>query len=372
VRLSEARAFPLRLRLTRPLVTAAGEFAVRESVILELRDADGVRGLGEASPWPGFGSETPAGCRTVLERAVPLLRGATLQPAEWPLDLVMLMADAPVARAALEAALCDLAARRAAGPLAAYLHATAGLASGAAVPGDVAINALLVEREPEALRAESARVREAGFLAAKLKVGGGPLVGDIARVRAARDGLGPQVALRLDANGSWSEAQAREALGALAPFRPDHVEQPVPAGEVEAMARLRAEGMVRLAADESLSLPGGLQRVIDLAAADVLVLKPSLLGGPLAALAAARRAREAGCGIVFTHVFESAIGRYHALHCAAAWADPEAVHGLAGGSPFRDDVGALPAAGGGRLVVGQAPGLGFEVDGARWAEGEDP
>jgi o-succinylbenzoate synthase len=369
VRLSEARAFPLRLRLTRPLVTAAGEFAVRESVILELRDAEGARGLGEAAPWPGFGDETPAGSRAALERALPLLRGASLEPAGWPLDLVTLLADAPLARAAVEAALCDLAARRAAQPLAAYLHAAAGPVGGDVVPGEVAVNALLVEREPEALRAEAARVREAGFLAAKLKVGGGPLVGDIARVRAARDGLGPHVALRLDANGSWGEAQAREALAALAPFRPDYVEQPVAAGEVETLARLRAEGMARLAADEALSLPGGLQRVIDRAAADVVVLKPSLLGGPLAALAAARRARAAGCAVVFTHVFESAIGRYHALHCAAAWADPEAVHGLAGGSPFRDDIGALPAVGSGRLVLPQAPGLGLEVDASRWAEG---
>lgn len=370
MKLAGARCLPLRLRLARPLVTASGEFATRETMILELRDGDGAIGLGEAAPWPGFGSETIAASQAALERAVPLLQAATLEPAEWPLDLAMVLADTPAARAALEGALCDLAARRAGQALAAYLHAAARLA-GEPVPVDVAVNALLREREPEALRAEASRVRAAGFAAAKMKVATGPLVEDIARVRAARDGLGPGVALRLDANGAWSEGQAREALTALAPFKPDYVEQPVAAGAIDALARLRAQRVTRIAVDESLSEADGLSRVLDATAADVFVLKPSLLGGPLAALAAARCAREAGCAVVFTHAFESAIGRCQALHCAAAWADAQAVHGLAGASPFRDDIGALPPVEAGRIAVPSGPGLGMAVGAAGWAEGGD-
>lgn len=371
MKLAAARIVPLRLRLARPLATAAGEFATRETLVLVLDDAGGTAGYGEAAPWPGFAEETLADSQGVLERVLPLLRGANLEPAEWPLDLVMLLADAPAARAAVEGALCDLAARRAAQPLATFLRVAAGLPAGEA-PARVAVNVLLAEREPEALRAEATRARESGFAAAKLKVGGGPLVGDIARVRAARDGLGPHLALRLDANGAWSEAEAREALAALAPFKPDYVEQPVAAAQVAALARLRNEGNVRIAADESLSQVNGLQHVLDAGGADVVVLKPSLLGGPLSALAAARRARAAGCEVVFTHAFESAVGRAHALHCAAAWADAQAVHGLAGGSPFRDDLGELPAAGQGTIAVPAGAGLGLALDGARLQEAADP
>jgi len=370
VKLAGARCLPLRLRLARPLVTAAGEFATRETMILELRDGEGAIGFGEAAPWPGFGSETLAGSQAALERAVPLLQAATLEPAEWPLDLAMMLSDTPAARAALEGALCDLAAQRTGQPLAAYLHAAAGLA-GESVPAEVAVNALLLEREPEALRAEASRVHAAGFAAAKMKVATGPLVEDLARVRAARDGLGPGVALRLDANGAWSEGQAREALSALAPFKPDYVEQPVAAGDIDTLARLRALGLTRIAADESLSEADGLSRVLEATAADVVVLKPSLLGGPLTALAAARCAREAGCAVVFTHAFESAVGRCQALHCAAAWADAQAVHGLAGASPFREDIGALPGIEGGSIAVPLGPGLGIAVSAAGWAEGGD-
>lgn len=366
MKLATARYFRLRLRFTRPLATAAGEFPARECAILELGDDGGALGYGEAAPWPGFGAETIAGSQAVLGRAAPLLQGASLEPAEWPPGLAMLLSDAPAARAAVEGALCDLAARRAGQPLAAFLQRAAGLAAQGA-PGPVAVNALLGEREPEALRAEAARAREAGFLAAKLKVGGGPLVGDIARVRAARDGLGPQLALRLDANGAWGEAEAREALAALAPFGPDYVEQPVAAADVGALARLRRAGVARIAADESLAAAGGLQQVLEAGAADVVVLKPSLLGGPLAALAAAQRARAAGCAVVFTHAFDSAVGRAQALHCAAAWADPQAVHGLAGGSPFRDDLASLPPVKGGRLGLPAGPGIGLQPDAARLA-----
>lgn len=370
MKLATARAFPLRLGFTRPLVTALGEFTTRESVVLEVCDADGGCGHGEAAPWRGFGGETLAAAQSALERAIRLLekRGAGAQ--EWPLELVTLLAETPAAHAAVEGALCDLAARLAGQPLAAFLRQAAGLPD-AAAPAAVAVNALLVEREPEALRAEAARARAAGYRAAKLKVATGPLVEDIARVRAARDGLGPQVALRLDANGAWSEAQAREGLDALAAFRPDYVEQPVAAADLAAMARLRASGGLRIAADESLAARGGLAQVLGAGACDVVVLKPSLLGGPLAALAAARRAREAGCTVVFTHAFESAVGRLHALHCAAAWDDPQAVHGLSGGTPFRDDLAALPAVEEGRLPVPDGPGLGLVLETARLQAGED-
>ncbi|HSO07989.1 MAG TPA: hypothetical protein VLW45_12165, partial [Pelomicrobium sp.] len=127
---ASARLVPLRLRLTRPLATATGEFLLRESVILEFTADDGTTGVGEAAPWPGFGEETIAASTAVLERALPLLHGANLEPAQWPLDLVMLLADAPAAHAAVEGALCDLAARRAGQPLAAFLQAAAGVPAG--------------------------------------------------------------------------------------------------------------------------------------------------------------------------------------------------------------------------------------------------
>ncbi len=127
MKLASARAIPLRLGLTRPLVTALGEFTTRESVVLELCDGEGACGHGEAAPWRGFGGETLAEAQSALERAVAMLGESSVEPAEWPLDLVMALAQTPSAHAAVEGALCDLAARRAGQPLAAFLRRAAGL-----------------------------------------------------------------------------------------------------------------------------------------------------------------------------------------------------------------------------------------------------
>jgi o-succinylbenzoate synthase len=224
----------------------------------------------------------------------------------------------------------------------------------------VPVSALLTEREPSALRAQARRAAESGHRAAKLKLGAATLAEDIARVGAAREGLGPAVALRGDANGAWDERGAREALSALAAFDLAYVEQPLPADAIDAMARLRRGAPLRIAADESVATVQGARRLLEAGAADVLVLKPASLGGPARALDIAASARRAGCDVVFSHTFEGAIGARHVLHCAAAWGDPLAVHGLATSGLLVGDHDDAPASRGGMVAVDRtAAGIGI-------------
>jgi o-succinylbenzoate synthase len=358
VKITAARATAIELRFARPARTAAGEFTGRSSVILEVRDEEGLAGYGEAAPWPGFGTETADESLSVLLRTVPLLEGADLVPAEWPSYLSTHLATAPAARAALEGALWDLRARREQRPLAELLADRPGRAGGPALRR-VLVSALLVEDTPDGLREEAAGLRHAGYRAAKLKLGARAVTEDIARARAARAGLGPGVALRGDANGAWTEQEALEALAALAPFELAYVEQPLPADAIEALARLRRVSPVRIAADESVSTEAAAARVMDAGAVDVVVLKPAMLGGPARALEMAVRARRSGCEVVFTHAFESAVGARHALHCAAAWGDESAVHGLATHGLFFEDVAEPVACRGGVAELSHEPGLGI-------------
>jgi len=357
VKLAAARSWPVRLRFARPMRTARGEFSARESVLLELRDDDGVAGFGEAAPWPGFGTETAEQARALLLEAEPLLRGLALEPGEFPHALEVHLRAAPAARAAVQGALWDLAARRAGRPLAEQLAAGAGAPSGE-VLRHVPASALLSAREPVELREEAVRAREAGHGAAKLKLGAATLADDVARARAARAGLGPAVRLRGDANGAWDLSAARAVLAALAQFDFDYVEQPLAADDFEGMAELHRDAPVRLAADESVATEAGALRLLASAAVDVVVLKPATLGGPARALEIAARARRAGVEVVFSHTFESAVGARHALHCAAAWGDPSAIHGLCTAGLFVSDVAEPVACRGGRAEVSNAPGLG--------------
>jgi o-succinylbenzoate synthase len=358
VRLVAAQSRLVRLRFARPVRTARGDFAERESVLLELRDAEGVRGFGEAAPWPGFGTETVQQAHASLIAAEALLCGAAMEPGAWTPELDTHLRDAPAARAAVQGALCDLAARRAGFPLADLLAAGAGEARGA-VLRRVPTSALLVAREPGAVRAEAVRIRESGHRAVKIKLGAPSLAVDVARARAAREGLGPAVRLRGDANGAWSRRDARVALEALAQCDLDYVEQPLAADDFEGFVELHGVAPVRIAADESVASETGMLRLLSTGAVDVMVLKPATLGGPARALEIAARARLAGIEVVFSHTFESAVGARHVLQCAAAWGDPDAVHGLCTDGLFASDVAAPVACPGGLAEIADAPGLGI-------------
>ena len=204
------------------------------------------------------------------------------------------------------------------------------------------------------------QTRSRGYAAAKLKLGGVALEVDVERMRAARAGVGAGVRLRGDANGAWSRAEAAAALEALATFDLEYVEQPVAAKDLVGLAALRGRTSVRVAADESVAGERGLRAVIDSQAADVVVLKPALLGGPLHTLALAAQARTAGLDVVFTHALDSAVGAWHAVHCAAAWADPTAVHGLGTAGLFMTDVGPPVDVTAGVVTLPGSSGLGFE------------
>ncbi len=355
-----------RLEFARPVCTSRGEFTARGSVIFALDDLEGRRGYGEAAPWPGFGTETEAEALAALEDVAALLAGSDVEPGDWPVTVARRLGGAPAARAAVQGALWDLSARRAGCSLAAHLarHCAQSLGERAGVADRAALNqvpvsALLVERSPEALRREAASVRAAGYRAAKLKLGGGSLDEDRARARAAREGLGEGVRLRGDANGAWSESDARQALQSLAEFDFEYVEQPVTPGDDAALARLRRLGLIRIAADESVATERDAQRLLEAGAVDVLVLKPAMLGGPAWALEIAQRARASGCDVVFSHAFESAVGARHALHCAAAWGDPLACHGLCTAGLFANDIAEPVACRDGVAVVSSSPGLGI-------------
>ena len=210
--------------------------------------------------------------------------------------------------------------------------------------------------------------RGQGYRVLKVKVGGAPLDEDVLRVRALRDAV-PDAAIRLDANGAWDEATAIAAVRALAPLHIELIEQPVAAREVAALARVREAAHAlgaeapRIAADEAVTDAVMLERVLDLRAADHLVLKPMFLGGLRPAFAIAQRAARLGIGAFATTTFDSSIGTAAALHLASAigGAIPGGIaHGLGTGEHLAGDVVTQTlVARGGMLALPETPGLGI-------------
>lgn len=376
MKIERARVIPIALPLRAPIVTAHGSLRERRGTLLVLETACGLAGLGEAAPIPGFGGEPLERSREALAALAARALGADPRAPDPLLDAAEAAApDAPCARAALDSALHDLAARAAGAPLATWLAARGGADAELPVRAArtrVEASALLAARAPTAAAAEARRAVAAGFTCLKLKVGAGPLPEDAARLRAIRAAVGSAPRIRLDANGAWPDAAtALAALGALAGFGIELVEQPVPAADVGALAAVRGAGVARVAADEAVGDAAALERVLAAGAADAIVLKPAVLGGLRAARRAAARAHAAGCALVVTTVFDGAVGRAGALALAASLPDPLLACGLATGGVLADDVAAPERVVRGALAPPDEPGLGVSLDPAALARVAD-
>jgi O-succinylbenzoate synthase len=224
------------------------------------------------------------------------------------------------ARAAFEGALVD----------GGWLSAGAAVGPGAAGPVVVRVNATVDAVAVEEAVAAAIRAAADGFRTLKLKAPPKEATGALARrVTAVRDAVAPDVRLRLDANGAWSVVEARERFDALAPLGLEYVEEPVATlAELVELAEVRAGSAVLLAADEIVASPAAAEAVLDARAADVLVVKPARVGGPLQALRIAEMAAARGVPVVVSTLLETGIGLGATLRTASLLPVGPA-HGLA-------------------------------------------
>ena len=175
----------------------------------------------------------------------------------------------------------------------------------------------LVPDEPERMAEDAlARVAE-GFRTLYFKVGFAPEV-DEARVRAVREAVGDGPRIRVDANGAWSPGLAKRLLDRLAAYDLEYIEQPIPPGDPEELARLRARVAVPILAHESSLSVEGTLAVVRHGAADAVQLDPRFDAGIAGARTAAQIAEVAGLPAL-THTFgELGVGTALMLHFHAA------------------------------------------------------
>ena len=340
------------LPLSRPLGTARGEITEREGFLVGIGS-----GIGEATPLPGW-TESLSACATALD-GVETNAG---QPTHDALDnfnaLDSLDArDTPAARHGLALALGDGAARNAGRSLAAQLVQGDGQRERTRSPSrSVPVNATVGDGPAAETVAAAERAVADGFDCLKVKVGARPVDTDVERLRAVREAVGPAVALRADANGAWDGETAAYALDRLEPLHLEYVEQPLPATLVDETAQLRTETDVPIALDESLSAVP-LSAVLDADAADVLVCKPMVLGGPDRTVSVAKRAHAAGVDVTVTTTIDGVVARTAAVHVAAAIPDVRPC-GLATGELLSADLASDPCSiVDGRIAVPSGPGL---------------
>ncbi|NTV38858.1 MAG: o-succinylbenzoate synthase [Demequinaceae bacterium] len=227
---------------------------------------------------------------------------------------------------------------------AAAMEAAHGLLP-APLHADVECAAIIPELAPDAAATLASAY---GCRTAKVKVGGprggdqdpaATLRADCARVEAVAAALGRRGKIRVDANGAWPLAAAPAAIAALESAARaggidglEYVEQPCASiGDLAAVRRLVD---VRIAADESIRLTGDVEAVVRAEAADILVLKPSTMGGARAVLEMAERY---GLPVVVSSAMESSVGLGAALSAALAMPEQPFAHGLGTGTLLATD-----------------------------------
>jgi L-alanine-DL-glutamate epimerase-like enolase superfamily enzyme len=314
-------AVRVRVPFRRPFATATGMWLHREAWILFVAGPDGRVGAGEAVLEPDATEVEETLLARLVREAADRARAGDVPDAE---ELELLGTPGRAFRAALDAARFDLlpAGEAGAAKVAEAAEPTgpagvrATLAAAHAAPG-VPVNGTIGFGGPVAGAEAALQAIEAGFTTLKLKAGAERETLDlVARVRAIRAAVGADVRLRLDVNGAWDLPTAEDRLGAMARFGIEYVEQPLAADDGAGAAELRRRVDVPIAADEAAASLVAVRRLLAEGAADVLVVKPARVGGPVAVAEIAAAAAADGVPVVISTLFETGIGIAAALAAA--------------------------------------------------------
>ena len=160
---------------------------------------------------------------------------------------------------------------------------------------------------------------EAGFRCIKLKIGAINFEEELALLQHIRSHYSfKEIELRVDANGAFSPTDAMEKLKRLSELDLHSIEQPIRAGQWEAMARLCEETPLPIALDEELiGITDSTEKLalLETISPQYIVLKPSLIGGFSGAEEWIEFARNCRVGWWITSALESNVG----LNAIAQW-----------------------------------------------------
>jgi L-Ala-D/L-Glu epimerase / N-acetyl-D-glutamate racemase len=322
----------LALRETFQIARGAAD---EETVVALEIEREGIIGRGEGAPVDYWG-ETPDGIVEALEAEGDGVIGDDPFAA---LERVKAWDGPQGAKMALDGALHDWLGRRVGQPLR-HLLGTDKLTP----PTSYTIGIDTVEGTADRAR------RATGFEVLKVKVGG---PGDLERLRAVR--AESEARIRIDGNEGWDLDTARELMPSLLELGIEFVEQPFPAGDLEAFYGYRGlSPRLPVLIDEGCK---NLASVANIAAyADGIVIKLSKCGGIREALRMIHAARALNLQVMLGCMIESELGIAQAAQLGSLvdYIDLDG-HLLISSQPF-SGLGLDQ----GRLVLSDRPGLGVE------------
>ncbi|WP_460614607.1 o-succinylbenzoate synthase [Hymenobacter seoulensis] len=334
----------LQLRLSRrvlhfnfPARTSRGALTEHVAHYLHLHDSaqPQLEGLGEAAPLVGLSPDSRDDFEQTLEGFVREFNRRQLRELLPEEAAALVGPEWPALRFALETAALDYqnGGRH-------QLYDNAFSRGEAGVP----INGLVWMGDAAFMRQQIEKKLAEGYSCLKLKIGGLDFASELQLLREIRAVAGPErLTLRVDANGAFAPAEALGKLAQLAEFELHSIEQPIQAGQWEAMATVCQLSPVPVALDEELigiTKPSEQAHMLDEVKPAYIILKPTLVGGLGASLEWIRQAEERGIAWWLTSALESNVGLNAISQLAGSFAQPGFPQGLGTGQLYHNNLAA--------------------------------
>ncbi|KAB7732054.1 dipeptide epimerase [Rudanella paleaurantiibacter] len=279
------------LRLKHTFTIAHDSRDVQQTLVIELRDANGRRGFGEATANKYYGITIDRmvadleAIRDVIEREAETHSAESF----WALVHPYLR-DNPFAQCALDEAMHDLVAKRAGVPLYQYWHL------------DPARNPITnYTIGIDTVEKMVAKMQELPWPLYKIKLG---TPDDMAIVRELRKHTDAR--FRVDANCGWTAGQTIQFAPELKALNVEFIEQPLPADDYTGQARVFAESALPILADESCIVENDVDKCIN--RFHGVNIKLTKCGGLTPARRMIDRAKSAGMSVMVGCMTESSVG----------------------------------------------------------------
>lgn len=312
MRITDIKIGLLSVPLKKPFKTALRTVNCVEDIIVKIETDTGHVGYGEASPNGAVTGDTKGAIIGAIEDHIKKhLIGMDIENME---EIMKRLDESIVkntsAKAAVDIAVYDLFGQLYNAPVYKLLGGY-----GKEIVTDITISV----NSPEEMVRDSITAINQGYRTLKIKVGKNSNL-DMQRIRAIREAVGKDIAIRIDANQGWTPKEAVYILRKMedAGFNIELVEQPVLAHDLEGLKFVTDNVSIPVLADESVFSPRDAMTIIQMRAADLINIKLMKTGGIHNALKICSMAEIYGAECMIGCMLEAKVSVTAAVHLAAA------------------------------------------------------
>jgi L-alanine-DL-glutamate epimerase-like enolase superfamily enzyme len=272
VKIKRIEILPITYPYRMPLGGTQGR-SKADYIILRMKTDEGIEGIGSGTVYfPRTMGETQVSAMSKLKFASETIIGQDPLNSEKILGKVdeVLFSGNTTVKVNIDYALFDLMGK--------IMNVPAYVLLGGLCREKVKCEWIVTLNEPKAMAEMTAKYLEGGFRSFKVKVTNDVKLA-VARFKAVRDVVGPDIPLGVDMNMYTRASDAVEVIQALVPYGLNFAEDPTMEEDIDGMLRVKKKVNVPIVADQAAFSVYEAQRIIKAEAADSFHFAPCRVGG---------------------------------------------------------------------------------------------